>query len=433
METQILEFSMCIIESLAVYIFFGKLFTPRQNSKYFFVPTVIVYTLVLHFFPSLNIIKSVVSILCNFLGGVILYKEKIYIKSAFSLVSVYNFYIVDVIIANILSLFSDKQIIEIFYGDFTFRIIICLFTKLINIFILIVLYRVFKNVILNTDKKMWILFNIVIAAFLAVTIGFITFYQYMQPDNGSAVTYSIVSILFFVMSMIVIYFFTYICSSFETKKKLYLLQSGYNAIEEKLLFQSENSEKLKKIRHDMKNHLISIKVLLEDDKINESEKLLSEVIGETDKINIGISQTTGNSIIDAIVSYKSMVCANKGIKFEYSLSLLPELSIDAIDISSVMSNLIDNAIEAAEKTPEPYIQLKIFMYGKYLTLYVRNSYLGKESVETVQGRLLTTKDDAAQHGYGMQIIEALSQKYDGECDWKTESGIFKINVIMKNN
>lgn len=433
METQILEFSMCIIESFTVYIFFQKLFTPKACNRYFFIPTVIANTLVLYFFPSLNIIKSVVSIFFTFWGSVILYKEKIYIKSAFSLVTVYIFYIIDIIVANILSLFSDKQILEIFYGDFSFRIIICLITKLIDILIMVILYRLFKNVLFNIDRKMWILFNTVIAVFLTVGIGFITFYQYIQPDNGIALIYSVISILFFIMSIIVIYFFTYICSSFEERKKLYLLQSGYDAIEEKLLFQSENSEKLKKIRHDMKNHLVNIKTLLGNNKIDESEKLLSEVIGETDKITIGISQTTGNSIIDAIVSYKSTVCENKGIKFDYLLTVLPELSIDAIDISSVVSNLIDNAIEAAEKTSEPYIQLKIFMYSKYLTLYVRNSYLGEEEIETVQGRLMTTKEDTTQHGYGMQIIETLSQKYDGGCEWIMESGIFKINVIMKNN
>lgn len=433
MEAQILEFSMCVIESFSVYTFFQKLFTPRLYNKYFFIPTVIINTLVLYFFPSLNIVKSIVSILCVFLGSVILYQEKAYIKSAFSLITVYIFYIVDIILANILSMFSDKQILEIFYGDFSFRIIICLITKLIDIFIMVILYRLFKNVLFNIDKKMWILFNTVIAVFLAVASGFITFYQYIQPDNQSAMIYSVISILFFIMSIIVIYFFTYICSSFEERKKLYLLQSGYNAIEEKLLFQSENSERLQKIRHDMKNHLINIQTLLSNNKVEEIKQLLSEAIGETDKINIGITQATGNSIVDAIVSYKSTICKNKGIEFEYSLSVLPKLSIDAIDISSVVSNLIDNAIEATEKTNKPYIKLKIFMYSRYLTIYVKNSFLDNETLETAQGRLLTTKEDSTLHGYGMQIIETLSQKYDGGCEWIMKNGIFKMNVIMKNN
>lgn len=430
---QILEFSVCVIESFTVYIFFQKLFTPRACNRYFFIPTVIANTLVLYFFPNLNIIKSVVSILFNFLGSVILYKEKIYIKSAFSFLTVYIFYIADIIAANILSLFYDKQILEIFYGDFSFRIIICVITKLIDILIMVILYRLFKDVLFNIDRKMWILFNAVIAVFLIAAIGFITFYQYMRPDNGVALIYSVISILFFIMSIIVIYFFTYICSSFEERKRLYLLQSDYSTIEEKLLLQSENSEKLQKIRHDMRNHLINIKTLLSNNKIDESETLLSELIGEIDKIDVGISQISGNGVIDAIVSYKSTVCKNKGIKFEYSLSLLPKLFIDAIDISSVVSNLIDNAIEASEKTTEPYIRLKIFMHGNYLTIFVKNSFLGKEEINTAQGRLLTTKEDSTQHGYGIQIIEELSRKYDGECDWVTENGMFKINVILKNN
>ena len=84
------------------------------------------------------------------------------------------------------------------------------------------------------------------------------------------------------------------------------------------------------------------------------------------------------------------MCKQK-IQFDYSLVPLPELSIDVIDISSVISNLIDNAIEATEKSSDPYIKVKITMYGKYLVIYVKNTYSEKKRLIPLKTVLLLPK------------------------------------------
>ena len=391
----------------------------------------IINALIVYFIPDFSVTKSILCVLSVFSGCSILFKEKIYIRSVFSITMIYILYIIDIVIGNILSLILDQQVLEVFYGNFSCRLVSCLIIKLIDILAVIMLYRAFKKSGLNLSKRVWILFNIVMIVFLSVTVAYMNIYPEYNENQSLKLMFTAISISFLVMSIIVIYFFTYICASFQQSKNLYLLQTSYAAINEKLSVQLENNQKLHKIRHDIKNHLLNIRSLIDRNQVNDAVQLLNQVIGQTENISVGITQTTGNSIIDAVISYKATVCFNKKITFRYTLEKLPELSIDLIDISSVVSNLIDNAIEATEKTNDPCVQVSISNYNNYLVVFVKNSCNNTFSSDEDENKLLSTKSDKSLHGYGMQIVNDIAVKYDGDCKWESSDGFFAVNVLLK--
>ena len=399
------------------------------------IPTVVIMMLnsiVIYYIPDFNIIKSVVGVLSVFVGCSILYKEKIYAKSMFSITLLYNFYIVDIVIGNVLSVVLNEEILNVFYSDFSCRLIVCLIIKLINIIAVILLYKAFKKSGIDLSKRIWILFNVVMIVFFSITTAFMTVYPNQNINREFEIMCMVISLSFLAMSIIVIYFFTYICSSFQQSKNLYLLQTSYEIMEERLSVQAQNTKKLQKIRHDIKNHLANVKNLIAKKDIDNAQHLLNEIIGQTENISIGISQTSGNSIIDAIVAYKATVCYNKEINIEYFLEELPELYIDLIDISSVISNLLDNAVEATEKTENPHIIIKILMCRKYLTIFVKNSYNENFQPIIENDNLITTKSDKSIHGYGIQIVNEIALKYDGNCQMQFDESYFITNVLLKN-
>lgn len=429
---QFVDFFLCIVECLIVYVFFEKMFAKRFKS---IIPTVVIMMLnsiVIYYIPDFNIIKSVVGVLSVFAGSSILYKEKIYLRSMFSITLLYNFYIVDIVIGNLISILLDKEILNIFYSDFSCKLIVCLIIKLINIVNVMLLYTAFKKSGLDISKRIWILFNVVMIVFFSITTAFMSVYPNQNINREFEIMCMVISLSFLTMSIIVIYFFTYICSSFQQSKNLYLLQTSYETMEERLSVQAQNTKKLQKIRHDIKNHLVNVKNLIAKKDIDNAQHLLNEIIGQTENISIGISQTSGNSIIDAIVAYKATVCYNKEINIEYFLEELPELFIDLIDISSVISNLLDNAVEATEKTENPHIIIKILMCRKYLTIFVKNSYNENFQPIIENGNLITTKSDKSIHGYGIQIVNEIALKYDGNCQMQFDESYFITNVLLKN-
>lgn len=409
------------------------MFVKRFGSILPTIGIIVLNSIVIYYIPNFNIIKSVVGVLSVFVGCSILYKEKIYVRSMFSITLLYNFYIIDIVIGNLMSVLLNKEILNVFYSDFSCRLIVCLIIKLFNISAAILLYKAFKKSGLDLSEPIWIMFNAVMIVFFSITTAFMTVYPTQNTSREFEIICVIISLSFLAMSIIVIYFFTYICSSFQQSKNLYLLQTSYEVIEERLSVQTQNTKKFQKIRHDLKNHLSNVKNLIDKKDIDNAQRLLTEIIGQTDNISIGISQTSGNSIIDAIVAYKATVCYNKEINIEYFLEKLPELYIDLIDISSVISNLLDNAVEAAEKSENPHIIIKILMRRNYLTIFVKNSFCDNFQLVVDNGNLITTKSDKYLHGYGMQIINEIALKYDGNCQMQLDGSYFITNVLLKNH
>lgn len=429
---EILNLTLCVIECCILYFFFQHLLIPRYKTPLPVIGVAIVTALLVHFLSDINIIFKSVIFLSFLLGGSsLLYKNKPFIKTAFSMLLIYILYIIDVIFGNFFSLILDKQFLDVFYSNLTYRLVICMIIKLVDIIVISAIAHAFSKVDFNLSKRIWIMFNVVIGVFLVVTVSFIHFYSSSAKNNAEVISYSAISVSFFVMSMIVIYFFTYICSSFQQKQKLYLLETSYNTMEEKLSVQNQNTQQLQKVRHDIKNHLMNIRTLLNENNLEKANSLLNEAIGQISDISNKIDKSTGNSVIDAAVGYKATVCTNKNIAFDYEFQTLPQLNISDIDISSVISNMLDNAIEAAVQSTKPHIILKIKMHGKYLSIIVHNTYPNIVH-QSEKGDLLSTKTNPSEHGYGTQIIKQIAQKYDGDSTWKITGEYFQTNVIMKN-
>ena len=208
-----------------------------------------------------------------------------------------------------------------------------------------------------------------------------------------------------------------------------MLENNFSALQEQIAVQQQNSEKTKKIRHDMKNHLTNIRSLIDGGETTAAVSLLDKIAENVNNATAELIDT-GNSFVDAILLSKTAVCREKNIDFSCSVQPLENIKIDAVDLSSLLSNLLDNAMEAAAQTTEPFIRLTIMKYNAYYTICVENSYKGKKFLKESMGTLISTKSNKALHGYGTQIISDIAQKYDGNYIWEAQENRFISTVIM---
>lgn len=433
MEYIILNYSLSLIEEIIIFTFFDKIFHRRFNSVFPTIIAIIAVTSIVYFLSDINIIvKSSLFLLLIITACFVLYKTPMCIRVGFSTVLLYLFYIIDIIVGNAMSLICDKSFWDVYYSDFWLRLIVCYLIKAINLLIIYLLYRTFKKSGIYQEKHAWWLFDIVILVFLYVTIIYMWIFPSVTQQFESTLLYLIVSISFFVMSSIVIYFFAYICRSLYQKQHLMILESSYKTIEEKMAFQSHASEHLQKIRHDLKNHLINAKVLLDNNNAEMAGDLIDDIIGQTNSITLDISNTSSNSLIDAIILYKASECKRKNIRFTYTMEKLPELQLDPVDISSMLSNILDNAIEAASKCTEPSVEISISMQDGYLTIYSCNSHSSEIIENKSTGELISTKLNSNEHGFGTRIIADVAKKYEGDFVKNITDNLFETTVILKN-
>lgn len=430
---KIVEFMLCLIENAITFLFFNNLIERRFKNKFSVIPAIVINAFVVFICSGLRVsLRAVIFVAVTFIGSCIVFKGAIHIKSALSLTVLFLFNIIDIIFGLLSSLVLGEHVYQVFFGNVIQRVILCLIIKTVDALAFFAVYKMFSKNCLEAGRRVWILFCLVITTFLFVTVIFTELYQNSPENSFFSSLYLTASIAFFITGFISIYFFTHICSSFTNEKRMYVLQNCYDGIREQLAIQSDNSKKLAKIRHDTKNHLQNAKVLLSQGQYDAAEKLVSEMIEQTNNIHLDFNSVTGNDIIDAVITVKSTICRTSSIDFKLICETLPKINISEIDLSSLISNILDNAITAAEATDSPRVILKIFVRGEYLNIVSENTYSGmiKKCDEGKLTTFITTKFNSNEHGFGTQIIGEIAQKYDGVCVYEYEKVLFKMNVML---
>ncbi|WP_296877317.1 ATP-binding protein [Thomasclavelia sp.] len=250
---------------------------------------------------------------------------------------------------------------------------------------------------------------------------FITFYGYFFNNFFQ----QFIVLIILILNINTIYLYFNICTNIkhkaltETKqellKKQYIIQNEYNlAIE-------ENNRIINNIKHDV----------IEQLKNNQSFKADETNILNIIKNKSSFYQTNycQNKIVDAILYNKALVCRKNNIELAISVYLKNEININEIDLISLFTNLLDNAIEAC-LTLEPNqrkIEIKSRIINNYLVLSITNSY----DVNKLNHDFTTTKTDHINHGIGLKIIDILIQKYHGTLKTKQDHHQIQFNLTLK--
>lgn len=186
-------------------------------------------------------------------------------------------------------------------------------------------------------------------------------------------------------------------------------------------------EHTRKVRHDLKNHMNTMRTLLEDEQ--EGRVKTIEYINQYVKQTSLMYETvkTDNKVVNAVINSKLLYCAENGINT--SVSVCKDVSnLSDVEICTVLGNLLDNAIEAELKNDEHEreIQLNINMEEDMLNIFVKNKI--KESVLATNYELKTTKKDAKNHGIGMKNIYDIVTRHNGYIDVYEEADYICFNL-----
>lgn len=143
---------------------------------------------------------------------------------------------------------------------------------------------------------------------------------------------------------------------------------------------------------------------------------------------------SGNIVIDSLISYWFMAAEQEKIEFSVDICVPMIMPFKGADICLILGNLLENAVEAAQKVEgKRYIKIKIKYDKNNLLVFVSNSYRGT-LIETKDHRLKSTKYNAENHGVGLPSVYRAATKYHGtvviddsipEC--------FRIRVLLYGN
>ena len=183
----------------------------------------------------------------------------------------------------------------------------------------------------------------------------------------------------------------------------------------------------RKITHDFNSYLDTIASLIKVGDIENAKSYITKL--QEKQVTRSLLVNTHHPIVDALLNQKAYAAKSKDIKIHFEVNNLSKLQLDSVDITTILGNLLDNAIEACTiHGGDMQIQVKVLL-GNTLFFAVRNTC---NPVKIVGDHIPTTKVNPQLHGFGLENVKTLLKKYGGDYAMEYDNGWFTFTGEIDN-
>lgn len=195
---------------------------------------------------------------------------------------------------------------------------------------------------------------------------------------------------------------------------------------EQYLRSKEDIDRVNRRYHDLKHHLVAIRAASDADTragyIDDLERSLR---------GLGVRVRTGHPVLDTVLTAKAAHCAGRDITFTCVVDGAHLGFVGAVDLSALVGNALDNAVEAVDRVAEPdrrQIRVVVRRQDGLVLFEVENCFDGDLVVH--DGLPRTTKPDAQDHGYGLRTMRQVAERYGGHLSVRGHDGWFTARVLL---
>lgn len=330
------------------------------------------------------------------------------------------------IVTGILSIALKSTPVQLYSTQGVYRVLGVLMCQALNLFLYSIILKSINKTILEMKKKEWVL---IISVFSISTLSF-AIIQIALNESRLSETTSLMLLLseigLIVLNIICLYIMISLNQSNRTAEELKLKEQQLKHDIQYVETVRSQYQEIRQIRHDIKQHLDAISGLQLEGKIDAAQKYISNISSNLERIEMFMD--VGNDFVNAILNSKLSIAKSKGIEVLCNSS--SEVGgINEYDLCNLIGNMLDNAIEAAEKTGEnAVVEVSIYSDKYKIMITVSNSIL--QSVLNSNSELKTTKRKSELHGFGVKSIRTIAEKYGGSVDFYEENLTFFCRVIL---
>ncbi len=431
MRDLILELLANALDIVCLTMLFTKRLQPKFNS---ILPTALfaICAFVLESIPQMltvNFYPTEIIVFCVCVSYVVLFRKgKILHKLFWVIVAFILIFAIAFAVMPIIAYVSGFDMVTILHHySFSVR---TLFLAIVNIIKFTVFYaftfRIQKDHFSTRSS-----FICVVNAMICIVSGsWITRILSVNVENTLnenivlifAVSYFLISIVSVIM---------YEITQKEAAKTMCLLakESQYEVLSQYTEFIKKTKDEVRLWQHDLNGHMSCVSVLLENKDFEGAKRYIEKL---TDSIAVSFMKiSSGNYLVDAIISPRIEKALTEGIKFECNASLPEIIPMNDVDLCSILSNILDNAMEACERRKEgAYVKCSIETIKNQLIIDVENSSDGRYFVK---GGVFVSRKIGGIHGVGLQSIKSTVDKYEGICTVTPSDNRFRIEISIPFN
>ena len=285
-------------------------------------------------------------------------------------------------------------------------------SKLLFFFIIISLKRVFMN---DDIKELPVRYSIML---VLIPIGSIFIMNniftlcYKVNSKRANFNSAIAAIMLLCINVLIFYIYMKLADDLRLRRMTSAYEQQLELYERHLQEREISILQLRDVKHNMKNNLVSILAHAEN---GECDKIISFVyeIMEEGAISTSAITNSGNIVIDSLIGYWHMIAQKAGIDFSVNINVPMKMPFKGADLCLILGNLLENAVEGAEKAKiEKYLKIWMKYDKENLLLSIENSYEGR-LIKTKSNILKSTKLDAENHGIGIPSVKRVAAKYHG--------------------
>ncbi len=421
-------FSLCVYltEMIISYLFFSAIFECHFSQiKSFFIGGVL-----FSFASTINLVfqnNGVVNVCATFIVNVMF--AQICYDTSLSRSLFYSAILGIINVAlEVAVVFVSSFITKNEFLDYNTNFILLLFQAITIKALYFIVTLILVKVLHPEENHNSVPLDFLIYPIVATICQALFWYICSQPETSSRVQFllSITSICLFVSSLLL-----FISYSYQVKKDSQALQvkSELSRLQtEQLYYQilDQQNQQLMIYAHDAKNHLGAIKVLNDNPQITNYVTKLSEQLE-----NYVRHCHSGNKMLDVMIYKYTVDCEIRGIRFEHDVKVCNLAQIDDMDLVSILGNLMDNAIAAAEHSTNKTVNLTTIHRNAYSVVIISNSC--DTPPKQSGNRLISTKHDNGMHGFGLKSVKKTICKYQGDFEWcyDEKERSFTVTVMLR--
>ena len=185
------------------------------------------------------------------------------------------------------------------------------------------------------------------------------------------------------------------------------------------------------LRHEFAHRLAALDALYQESKDEELGRALSAWRAQgADAVQL---QYTPHIAVNAILQDAAGRARAADIRFEAVAAIPAELPLPDGELCTLLMNMLDNALEGAAGTPagrECYVRIRLSVRNGFLGVSCANSFSGRVNADK-SGRLLTTREDMAAHGFGLEQMSAVAKKYGSMLDISYTDAVFTVQTALQ--
>ena len=364
-----------------------------------------------------SFLEFTVALVLHLVSAQMLYYGKIWHHLVAILFAIIIGSMVDVAVLYGTCAFLKTSITEFTWRILSYSVVVTL-GKLFSILFAWLIKRFRNNQDLTSTQHKWILLSLLFPAVSYIML-LILFDSYADQNDMSIVAFLFTCVLV-IANLASLYLINMLVSSERATREAALMKQQMAIQTESILALERNYRAQRKTVHEFQHHLQTINDLLSGNEIPTAQKYVNS-LQETQTTRI-LAVNSHHPIIDAILNHKYQIATEQQIDVQIQVNDLSsvEFSVDALVV--LLSNLLDNAIEACLRVKtDPAIDCSILNDDRLLFISISNTSL---PVTIVDDTIPTSKLPKQDHGYGLMIIRHILDQYNAEYTFTYEDGWF---------